>query len=104
MYTRKEIEEKIRTNNLWLIRAILAIYDRQTTTEKIEKVSKFENGIGFNKTDSHFFSSISRILISIYKTKKPTMYFDGCLSSKQLYVCRKRILKYSGQLEKIANS
>lgn len=90
--TREQIESKILTDQRWLERAIMAIFERQTHDEQREENSKYHNLRGFNGPDA----------------KRMTYY--ACwiksgrhLSGKHLDVARKRVQKYCGQLERIAN-
>ena len=88
----------------WLIRAILAIYHRQTQSEKENNTSILKNNVGFNKPDSYFLSNIATIIQCVYKYTIPKQYYSGILSEKQIFKCKKLMLKYSKQLTCIANS
>lgn len=103
-YSVEFIENKILTDDLWLIRAILALYKKQTNEEQSKNISVVRNNMGFNKPDSYYFSSIAKIILCMYGYKKPTMFYDGFLSKNQLYKCRILIRKYVKQLTLIANS
>jgi hypothetical protein len=91
-YTETEIRQGIETNNHWLTRGILAIYDRQTEDEKRSEETRHYNGVGYNGVDAHFASSLAQQLRAGYT-----------LSPKQLNAARKMMKKYCGQLTKIAN-
>lgn len=73
-------------------RALLNLYALQTESERYEGDVKETNGVGFNRYDAEFLSSLAEHL-----QKK------GYLTPRQLVYARERILKYSGQLCKIAN-
>lgn len=84
------IADKIETDNLWLRRGLLAIYQRQTAEEKSSGSTLAHNGRGFSATDAGFCTDIAMRLE------------DGAvLSYKQLLVIRKIMRKYVGQLVKI---
>jgi hypothetical protein len=90
--TKDQIEVKIATDQKWLERAILAIFKKQTSDEQTAEQSKYQNLRGFNGPDA----------------KRMTYY--ACwiksgrhLSGYHLELARKRMKKYCGQLEKIAN-
>ena len=90
-WTKELIKEKLETDDKWLSRGLLAIYERQTADEKSSEATKHHNGIGFNKVDAGFLTSLAESL------KK-----YGTLTPKQILYCRKKLVKYCGQLEKIA--
>ena len=90
-WTKEEIRFKMDTNNEWLYRGLLAIYDRQTADEKNDGVTKHENSVGFSGCDSSFLSNAARF----YKQA-------GFLTPRQLSKVRKAMLKYAEQLAKIA--
>lgn len=79
-------------SNEWLYRGLLAIYNYQTEDEKTSEITKHDNMVGFNGVDSNILSSFAKS----YKNY-------GRLSPAQLVICRKKMLKYAGQLAKIAN-
>lgn len=85
------IREMLLFDDHWLERGILAIYKQQTTTEQQVNETIELNGVGFNGCDAEFMSSLAKWLLS-----------GRHLSARQRDVARKRMVKYSGQLEKIA--
>lgn len=91
-WTKEEIRFKMETNNDWLFRGLKAIYKRQTQDEKLEAITRHENGVGFGGADANILSSFA-----IQHEEK------GFLTRKQIGICRKKMLKYAGQLAKIAN-
>jgi hypothetical protein len=92
VWTKDEIKEKLKTDDRWLIRALLAIYNKQTEDEQANDMTAHYNNVGFNGLDAEWLSKMARF----YKDR-------GFLSPKQLMHVRKKMLKYSGQLAKIAN-
>ena len=91
-WTKDEIKEKLANDGRWLVRGLLAIYDRQTANEKAAGATVEDNGIGFNGADAEILSSIAMC----YKTR-------NFISPKQLAIVQKKMVKYAGQLAKIAN-
>lgn len=89
--TKLFIKEKLLTDNRWLYRGILAIYEKQTYEEKNAGNTIIDNGIGFNGADAFILSSFAKQLNQ-----------GRILSVKQLAIARKRMPKYAGQLLKIA--
>lgn len=92
VWTKKEIREKLQSDDRWVIKGLLTIYRYQTEDEKSMGATKHDNGVGFNGLDAPFMSSLAEW----YKEK-------GSLTQKQMLHCRKTILKYAGQLARIAN-
>lgn len=91
-YNKDDIRAKLETNDKWLVRGLLAIYDNQTTEEQIVEGVVVDNGIGFNGVDGEILTKMAKW----YKSK-------GFLSPKQIALVRRKMLKYAGQLAKIAN-
>ncbi|QDJ96237.1 hypothetical protein Xoosp13_50 [Xanthomonas phage Xoo-sp13] len=90
-WTKEEIHAKLKTDDKWLIRGLLAIYARQTDEEQNADVTKESNGIGFNAFDATILSDMA-------KQYKRTAF----LSKRQIAIVRKCMLKYSGQLYRIS--
>lgn len=88
----EEIKELVLTNDLALYGALKELYKRQTDDEKESRETKDHNGVGFTAYDAEFMTSITEFLIK-----------NGFLTPKQKAVARKKIVKYSKQLTKIAN-
>lgn len=89
--SESEIKAKIIMDDRWLYRAILAIYDQQTDREKNACDTIEDNGVGFNGCDGRRMSQLAE------KLKK-----NNSLQQYEKDIARNRILKYSGQLLKIA--
>ncbi len=91
-WSKEEIRFRLETDNRWLFKGLLAIYDRQTEDEKSSEITKHENSIGFNGVDANILTAFAKH----YKE-------HGWLSKKQIDLTRKKMLKYSSQLSRIAN-
>lgn len=91
-WTKTEIQNLLSTNNTMVIRSLLQIYNRQTDDEKTYKETAYNNGIGFNGCDANIMSNMAEFYLK-----------KGYLSNNQINIVRKKIMKYSGQLTKIAN-
>ena len=91
-FTKNYILEQIVFSDKWLRAGLLALYNQQTETEKKAKRSIGNDGKGFTDTDAPVLSSMAEFLQN-----------HGFLSLKQTYIVRRRLLKYAGQLAKIAN-
>ena len=91
-WTKDAIKAKLAADDAWLIRGLLAIYAKQTDDEKNSDVTKEDNGIGFNAFDATILSDMAKQYIQL-----------KFLSPRQKIIVRKCMLKYAGQLAKIAN-
>lgn len=91
-WTKTEIQANLICSNLWLYQGLLAVYERQTADEQNSEYSKYNNKVGFSSADSTFLTSIAKQALDRRR-----------LSEKQVEITRKLMLKYSGQLAKIAN-
>ncbi len=92
-WTKDEIKNLILTNDVFVCRSVVKIFERQTEDEKQADQTGHSNGIGFNGTDAFILSQFAKQ----YMSKK-------YLSEKQIALSRKKIVKYSRQLVEIANS
>lgn len=101
---REVIREKLLTNDEWLVRGLLAIYDCQTSDEQTEEQTKHHNSVGFNGLDAKFLSSLAMQVKQWLKDKEESKknpaikVFPTPLSARQMELLRKKMLKYSGQL------
>lgn len=91
-YSIEQIKDLLKNNDKAVERAIVAIFNRQTESEKTTESTVEKNGVGFNGFDAKFFSSLAQQIQS-----------GRTLSAKQISFARKGILKYSKQLASIAN-
>ena len=82
------IKDKLNTDNRWLLRGLLRIYQNQTPIEKSSYSSTEDNNIGFNKIDSRFLTAMSKRVSD-----------NLSLSNEQIKAVRKTMLKYASQLE-----
>lgn len=102
MYTKEFVAQKIKENDQWLIRGVLAIYERQTDEEQQTRETTENNGVGFNGVDSTILSSFAE---QIKQWENNTARrFPKPLSDKQLAIARKKMVKYAKQLANIANN
>lgn len=91
-WTKEQIKDKLATDDKWLFRGIVAIFNKQTEDEQDSGYTAHDNGMGFNGVDAEFLSSLA-LQINRY----------GRLSPKQIEIARTKMAKYAGQLAKIAN-
>jgi|WetSurMetagenome_2_1015567.scaffolds.fasta_scaffold241588_2 hypothetical protein len=101
-FTKDIIRNKLLTNDEWLVRGIVAIYNKQTDTERNAETTKVSNGVGFNGPDARLLSIYAKRIQQWYKT--PEMHGKTHpLTLGQFVVARYKMKKYAGQLAKIAN-
>ena len=92
VWEKEEIKGLIETRDDAVVRGMLRIYGLQTESEQVFGDTHENNGVGFSGVDGEIMSSFSEF---VNKT--------GFLTFKQMKLARKKMLKYAGQLTKIAN-
>lgn len=92
-WTVDEIRELLKANDKMVMRSLKKLYDCQTADEQACQEATHANGAGFNKPDAAFMTSVAEFMLK-----------RGYLTEKQLAAVRKRIMKYAGQLTRIANA
>lgn len=85
------IKDKLQNDKRWLERGILAIYEKQTSHEKYVQSTVEHNGVGFSGCDGRYLSYTARWIQS-----------GKHLSGQHVTKAQKKMMKYSGQLLKIA--
>ena len=91
-WTKDEMKDILTRYDDQLCRAVVKIWEYQTADEQKVGETKEHNGVGFNGTDAHILSSFAEF----YKR-------TGFLTQKQIVIARKKMMKYAGQLCRIAN-
>lgn len=91
-YTVAHIAALLQKNDKAVERGILAIYAKQTSDEKSEGTTKYNNNVGFCGWSTKSGSYYARWLLS-----------GKSLSGKHLDKARKICLHHVGQITKIAN-
>lgn len=93
--TKKEaialLKHKIATDNRWLYRSILAIYNKQTSGEKRAMETIIHNNVGFTAFDATRMSKIALFILR-----------EVPLSPRQVLLSRLVMKKYCEQLYTIA--
>jgi len=91
-YSKEDMKKLLETRDDAVVRAIVVLYTYQTTEEQKCKQTMLYNNVGFNGADSKILSSFAEQINKGYK-----------LSPKQMNLAKRKIMKYAGQLAKIAN-
>lgn len=92
VWTIEKIRSGLEKYDVWVLKGVVAIYRRQTGEEVIKKCTLVRNNIGFNAADAYYLSSIARDYLM-------GRQIGGC----DIRECRRRMMKYAGQLCEIAN-
>lgn len=92
VWSVNDIKENIIKSDIWLTKAILAIYSLQTASEQASEVTIHINHVGFSAFDALRMSYYAKWLKS-----------GRTLSGTHKDLARKKILRYVKQLTKIAN-
>ena len=81
------LRNQIATRDNQAIKALITVYNNQTSSEQDDKDTYIHNGIGFTPVDAEFMTSLAK------------QYLDkGYLSPKQMMFVKKRMPKYANQL------
>ena len=91
-WTKDTIKEMLERNPKAVTKGVLAIYRNQTRDEQSTQSTNHNNGIGFTGADAGILSSFAEQLLN-----------GRNLSTKQFAIAQKKIMKYAGQLARIAN-
>lgn len=86
------IKEQLASNDNWVLRGLIAIWNKQTADEKEVKSTHHHNGVGFTGSDANFFTAMAERVNSGYS-----------LSFKQMACVRRGMRKYARQLRRIAD-
>lgn len=93
VWAEEEIKHWIQTNDQALYGALKKLYACQTADEQRAGHTKEYNGVGFNGTDSRIMRSFAEFLLK-----------TGFLTPKQKEIARKKMVKYTKQLTRLANA
>jgi hypothetical protein len=84
---------------VFLERALLVIFERQTADEKADGLTEHENGVGFTGTDAEFLTKMAKWVLDRATKGVPE---GKRLCGGQVAVVRKAMMKYHGQLAEVA--
>jgi len=93
IWTVEEIKNLLQTNDKFICKATVKLFEKQTEEEKATDHTGVSNGVGFNGTDAFIMSKFAKFYME-----------RGFLSPKQLAIAKRKIQKYAKQLTTIANS
>ena len=92
VWTEEEIKILVQTNDKVLYGALKQLYACQTDDEQASGETNHRNGAGFNGVDAAILTSFAEFLGN-----------RGFLTVKQKVICRKKLVKYTKQLTRLAN-
>lgn len=98
MWTKEMVREALlaKDENVWA--GVVTLYRKQTRAEQAQAHSTQKNGVGFNKRDAKFMTSLAEQII-----RNKQRGYRYLLTERQTEYARRIIWKYAGQLAKIAN-
>lgn len=102
MWTKDQIVDMLRNNDLAVERAVVCLYDRQTNDEKRDSDTKHENQRGFRSNHASTGSFFARIILKGWK-QQPDGKKRVHLNPEKLAKARKIVLQYHRQLTEQAN-
>ena len=91
-WTKDEIKALINSNDVFMARCLVKIYDRQTADEQNAETTCHSNGVGFSGAHANFGTILAKAMIKW-----------GSLKGGQISAGRKIALRYTRQLADIAN-
>jgi hypothetical protein len=87
-FSKEVIQDKLMTDSRWVERSLIKLYNRQTEDEQTSKETKWENGMGFNGSDSRYLTYCSQWVLS-----------GRSLSGVHLTKCGTKLKKYWKQIQ-----
>jgi len=92
MWTKDSIKALLASNNFAVERAVVALFERQTSREQNTHNTIERNGQGFSASDAGYLSYVAQWVLS-----------GKHLTGKHLEKTRRMVSSYAGQLADIAN-
>jgi hypothetical protein len=86
------VQNKLSTERVWQVKALIAIFNRQTETEKQVESTLIHNDIGFTGCDGQILASFAKQWLS-----------RKWLSEKQYYLLGRRIPRYWKQIYELSD-
>lgn len=86
------IKSNLQESDLWVVRAVVRIYEEQTADEQQSESTELHNGVGYNGADANIMSSFAKQIL------RANGRYACPLSPRQLEIARTKIVKYAGQL------
>lgn len=91
-YTKEYIRTLLEQSDAAVLKGLLRVYSLQTVAERNAEHNTLHNGVGFSSFDAKFLTSLAKSYIKY-----------GRLTEKQMVFARKKMIRYAGQLARVAN-
>lgn len=91
-WTKEDIKAMLENNPNAVKKGLVTIYKLQTADERETRTTRHENGVGFTGADAEFMTGLAKQFLA-----------KGYLTEKQFACVKKNMMKYAGQLAKVAN-
>lgn len=91
-WDKEEIVHLLQISDRFVVNSLLRLYDKQTVDEKNSRTTQHSNKMGFNAFDAKPLSGVAVQVIQ-----------NQFITPKQIGFCRSKLIKYAGQLTRIAN-
>jgi hypothetical protein len=88
-WTGEKVQATIQRDDQ-LLKAMVKLYEFQTASEQATEDTKYHNNVGWRPADAPFLTSVTKRHLS-----------GRTLSPKQIFVARRRMMKYAGQIVRI---
>ena len=88
--------EQLATKPNWALRALMVVYEKQTSREKAEGVAADTNGVGFNGQDAQLLTAFAQQVERW--DDQPAKHYASPLSPRQMAVVMRRMKKYASQI------
>jgi hypothetical protein len=85
-----------------VLRALIVIFEHQTSEEQSTESTRDANGVGFSGVDGQILTSFAKQVLRHQADKNPK--FKSPLSERQMAICRNKIKKYAGQIARIVRA
>lgn len=94
VWTEDDIRDLLANNDRAVTRAVVALYKRQTTSEKASAITQEANGVGFNAYDARYLTWCAEWVMNTRRY----------MNAKHTEKARRMVMKYTRQLVDIANA
>ena len=91
-WKKEDIRKLLETNDVAVIKGLIRIYELQTSDERAWETTHNLNGVGFSGFDGEFMTKVAKFFLK-----------NGYVTEKQFKFIKKKMMRYAGQLAKLAN-
>lgn len=82
-YTKEFIQHQLSTNPKWVERGLVVLFNRQTEDEQSSHETKWENGMGFNGSDSRYLTYCAKWVLQGRRLNEK--HFEKCSGKLRKY-------------------